>query len=107
HGSPTGPPSSPNRHVSGAWPPSGQSPAHATTRVDPRAERTGHVVTDSRTRALRLLRRVLRRALRHHGARDGDEDAVLEAAVEDDVTAGPEEVGNRAPVDDWDGRRAV
>ena len=40
-------------------------------------------------------------------ARDGDEDAVLEAAVDDDVAAGTEEVGHEALVEDGHGRRAL
>ena len=50
----------------------------------------------------RLGGRVLRRALRHHRARRGDERAVLELAVDDDVAAGLEEVGNAARVDHRD-----
>ena len=54
--------------------------------------------------AERLLRRVLRRALRDHRAGLGDERAVAELAVDDDVPADLEEVGDGARVPNGDGR---
>ena len=54
-----------------------------------------------------LLRRVLRRALRDHRAGLGDERALLELTVDDDVPTDLEEVGNGSRVENGDRCPAV
>src|SRR5438067_1123386 len=69
-------------------------------------------------RHVRVLQRrieagaVRRRDLRRERARDEheqnrNEDAVAEATVDDDVTPAPEEVGNRAVIDDGNSRSSL